>query len=418
MSLNSTPIHTDILIAGGGPTGLALACALAGTGLEILVVDAGKDPVTLADVAARAGDARFDPRVSALTVTSQQLLESLGAWASISATRACPYLDMQVWDGEGTGSIHFSAADIHTDCLGHIVENSLVTAALMEQAATHSGLTLRQEDAVVSLQGDDAAPERPATITAMLASGTAVTARLVVGADGANSVIRQQGGFRAREWDYGHQAIVTTVKTALPHQYTAWQRFMPSGPLAFLPLHLPGREAAEQRYCSIVWSCVTERADGILALADDAFRRQLGEAFEFRLGEIQETDRRVGFPLSQRHATEYVQPHIALVGDAAHTIHPLAGQGVNLGFADVQALAAVIAQAVARGEDYASHQVLSRYQRRRKGANLGMMAAMEGFKRLFGSDDLALTWLRNTGLRLADRAPLVKHRLMRQAMGL
>ena len=418
MTLNTEPQHADIVIAGGGPTGLALACALSGCGLQILLVDAGKAATPFGELAANAAEPDFDPRVSALTVASQAFLQSLQAWDRLRDTRVCPYTEMRVWDGEGTGSIHFAAADIHADCLGHIVENRLVTAALMQLAQQQPGLTLRQEDSVMHINVDGEAANNPPGISLGLASGLQVTSRLLVGADGAHSLVRRAGGFRAREWDYGHQAIVTTVKTARPHQYTAWQRFMASGPLAFLPLHLPGLPAGEQCYSSIVWSCVTEGADGIMALDDTAFRERLGAAFEFRLGEILETDTRVSFPLWQRHATDYIKANMALVGDAAHTIHPLAGQGVNLGFGDVQALAAVISDAVARGEDFASHRVLSRYQRRRKGANLGMMAAMEGFKRLFGADDLALRWLRNTGLKLTDRAGIVKHRLMRQAMGL
>jgi 2-octaprenylphenol hydroxylase len=416
MTQNTKKIHTDILIAGGGPAGLALACSLAGCGLDILLVDAGTDGVSLDELAANAGKTDFDARVSALTVPSQKLLESLGIWENIASTRACPYYDMQVWDGEGTGSIHFTAADIHVDCLGHIVENNLVAAALKQLAKAQSGLTLRHEDKVTRIALDD--DKASSRAVASLASGVDVTANLLVGADGANSFVRQQGGFKTREWDYGQRAIVTTVKTALPHQFTAWQRFMHTGPVAFLPLYLPGLDAGAQCYSSIVWSCVTEGADGILALDDAAFRDRLGAAFEFRLGEILETDTRISFPLRQRHATDYVQTNMALVGDSAHTIHPLAGQGVNLGFADVQALSAVISEAIAKGEDYASHQVLSRYQRRRKAANLGMMAAMEGFKHLFASDDLALTWLRNAGLKLTDQALLVKHRLIRQAMGL
>lgn len=408
-------MNADIIIAGGGPVGLAMACCLAGSGLRLQLVDAGKNPVETDTLASQAGSPGFDPRVSALTVASQALLTRLGAWDTISATRACPYHDMHVWDGEGTASIHFSAADLHMEALGHIVENRLLTSALGAVAQDQENLAILQGETLkdITVTEQDALP-----VSLVLDSGRELRARMLIGADGANSLVRAQAGFAVREWDYGHRAIVTTVKTARPHQYTAWQRFLSSGPLAFLPLHLPGVEAAGQQYCSIVWSCVTERAEGLLALDDAAFRQALGAAFEFRLGEILETDARVAFPLWQRHATDYVQDHFALVGDAAHTIHPLAGQGVNLGLADVGALSEVIAAALGRGEDYTARQVLSRYQRRRKGPNLGMMAAMEGFKRLFGTDDPALTWLRNTGFRLADQAPLLKHRLMRQAMGL
>ena len=428
MTENNPNIDVDIAIAGGGPTGLAMACALAGTGLRILLVDAGKEVITFTELAEQVALPTFDPRVSALTVTSQALLDDLGVWESIRAARVCPYHEMHVWDGEGTGSIHFSAAEIHADSLGYIVENNLVSAALLQQARLSENLTLVQEDKVASVER--ALSEQPAEgaggqnrkesdlISLTLESGTVVSARLLIGADGGNSFVREQAGFSIREWDYGHQAIVTTVKTEKAHDYTAWQRFTRSGPLAFLPLHLPGQAPADQCFSSIVWSCVTQEAEGLLALEDEAFRRQLSEAFEYRLGNVVESDRRYSFPLWQRHATDYVQDQIALIGDAAHTIHPLAGQGVNLGFADVRVLSDVITAAMAKGEDFASHQVLSRYQRRRKGPNLGMMAAMEGFRHLFGSDNLALKWLRNNGLKMTDKLPVVKQQLIRQAMGL
>jgi len=418
MTDQSSQINTDIAIAGGGPTGLAMACALSGCGLRVLLVDAGKDIITCDELVEQAALPAFDARVSALTVTSQQFLQALGVWDLIRTARVCPYQDMHVWDGEGTGSIHFSAADIHAPNLGHIVENQLVSAVLMQQARLSPDLQVIQEDKVNSL--DLAAPvsRHDSAVMLVLDSGTRVRTRLLIGADGANSFVREESGFRLRQWEYGHKAIVTTVKTEKPHDYTARQRFMHTGPLAFLPLHLPGRRPEEQCYSSIVWSCVTERADGILALDEDAFMAQLAKAFEYRLGRIEQADKRYSFPLSQRHATDYVQDHLALVGDAAHTIHPLAGQGVNLGFADVQVLADVIRSAHARGENFACHQVLSRYQRKRKGPNLGMMAAMEGFRHVFASHDLVLTWLRNTGLNLTDNLPLLKQQLMRQAMGL
>lgn len=412
---SKTSLETDIVIVGGGPVGLAAACCLSGSGLQVLLIDAGQQALTIAELEQDISKPDFDSRVSALTVASEKLLDSMGVWASIKGLRSCPYQDMQVWDGEGTGAIHFSAADIHESALGHIVENRLITAALQEHAKTLSSLTILNEQ---SLETIDFPLEAENSIQLALADGTRIKAALLVGADGANSLVRDQGTFKLRQWDYGHEAIVTTVKTEKPHQFTAWQRFMQSGPLAFLPLYLPGIEDSGQCYSSIVWSCVTERADGLKTLDDEGFKDALGAAFEFRLGEIHEIGPRLSFPLWQRHATDYVQEHIVLIGDAAHTIHPLAGQGVNLGFADVQVLSEVISAALDKGEAWSSRQVLSRYQRRRKGQNMGMMAAMEGFKRLFATEDLALKWLRNTGLNLTDSAPLIKQQLMRKAMGL
>ncbi|MDG2176550.1 MAG: UbiH/UbiF/VisC/COQ6 family ubiquinone biosynthesis hydroxylase [Gammaproteobacteria bacterium] len=409
----------DIVIVGGGPVGLATACLLSETGLKVVLVNAEQEVLTTAELKEISGKPDFDTRVSALTVASENLFENIGAWEAVSAVRACPYQNMEVWDGEGTGSIHFAAADLHADTLGHIVENRLMISALFEQASTKPNLELLQGISVKEITVNEQPKNQIfSQIGLELSNGHRICARLLIGADGANSLVREQMGLSLRKWDYGHQAIVTTVMTEYHHQYTAWQRFMHSGPLAFLPLHLAGTDKSKQCYSSIVWSCVTEKAEGIKALSDSEFMPALGEAFEFKLGKVLECGPRFSFPLYQRHAIEYVQDHVALVGDAAHTIHPLAGQGVNLGFSDAKVLSEVITEAIESGEDFASHRVLSRYQRRRKGQNLGMMGAMEGFKRLFGTDELALTWLRNTGLNLADHTPLIKKQLMRKAMGL
>ena len=409
----------DIVIVGGGPVGLLTACLLSETGLKIVLISADQEVLTIPKLKDISRIPDFDARVSALIVASENLLASVGAWKTISSVRTCPYQDMKVWDGEGTGSIHFAAADIHAEALGHIVENRLVTSALNELALTRQNLDLMQGVSVQEIYGVEPSEKQQAIQVGLkLSTDKHIYTRLLIGADGANSVVREQMGFSLRQWDYGHQAIVTTVLTESHHQYTAWQRFMSSGPMAFLPLHLPGVERSKQCYSSIVWSCVTEKADGIKALSDTEFIAALGESFEYKLGDVLEAGPRFSFPLYQRHATEYVQEHVALVGDAAHTIHPLAGQGVNLGFSDAGVLAEVIKQSIESGEDFASHRVLSRYQRRRKAENLGMMGAMEGFKRLFGSEEPALTWLRNTGMNLADKTPLIKQQLMRQAMGM
>ena len=413
------PISADIVIAGGGLVGLAAACSLSEIGLRILLVDAGKETFTPKASGGDENTPKFDARVSALTVASQSLLETLGAWGLVKSVRACPYQDMVVWDGEGTGSIHFSAADIHAQSLGHIVENGLLIAALTETANSKPLLTRKYLDKVESVELDHGlADSNTYPVSVTLASGLTIETKLLIGADGGNSFVREQSGFTLRQWEYGHKAIVTTVKTEKSHEYTAWQRFMKSGPLAFLPLQEAGIKSADQHYCSIVWSCVTERAKDLLSLDEEAFKQCLGKAFEFRLGRIEEIDTRECFPLWQRHTTDYVQDNIALIGDAAHTIHPLAGQGVNLGFADVNVLTEVITEALNKEENFASHQVLSRYQRKRKGKNLAMMAAMEGFKRLFESEDLLLLWLRNNGLNMTDKASIIKQQLMRQAMGI
>jgi 2-octaprenylphenol hydroxylase len=217
-----------------------------------------------------------------------------------------------------------------------------------------------------------------------------------------------------REWDYLHHAIVTSVRSAKPHQLTAWQRFTDNGPLAFLPLERDG----QQDWCSIVWSTTPSEAERLMALDDDGFCKELERAFEGRLGKVLSADPRLCVPLRQRHAKRYVAEGLALIGDAAHTIHPLAGQGVNLGFLDAAVLAEVLLQAATRGERLADVKVLSRYERRRMPHNLALMAAMEGFERLFQADPLPIRWLRNAGLKMVDQMPEAKALFVREALGL
>ncbi|MCY1272331.1 2-octaprenylphenol hydroxylase [compost metagenome] len=395
-------MHADLVIVGAGMVGSALALALEGSGLEILLVDGSPLGVRPFDSAAA-----FEPRVSALSEASRRILQRLHAWDGILARRSEPYREMQVWDGSGTGQIHFSAASVHAEVLGHIVENRVVQDALLERLHQSTiGLVPGARLEQLRHSGDD--------WLLTLADGREIRTPLLVAADGANSAVRRLAGCATREWDYMHHAIVTSVRCARPHLATAWQRFTDDGPLAFLPLSLEG----DSRWCSIVWSTTPEQAEKLMALDDAAFRNALGHAFEFRLGEIEQVDPRLCIPLRQRHARRYVEPGLALIGDAAHTIHPLAGQGVNLGFLDAATLAEVLLHAYERGEPIADERVLSRYERRRMPHNLAMMAAMEGFERLFQADPLPLRWLRNAGLRLMDQHHEAKGVFVRQALGL
>jgi len=401
----------DVIIAGGGMVGLSMALALADSGLRLALVDQNQQAgLTALSASIAATEPEFDSRVSALTPATVSLLDDLGVWPVIKALRASPYQHMQVWDGDGTGSITFNADEIHLPCLGYIVENRVIAAALADAVNASQSITCFYGHPLTGLQADG----NGQCIT--LADGTVLNTRLLIAADGGRSRIREWAGFATRAWSYEQQALVTSVKTALPHQNTAWQRFMPTGPLAFLPLQGPGELA--QHYCSIVWSCDPSLASGLMALPAEGFAKRCAQAFESRLGPLELMAPVQAFPLQQLHAVDYVKAGVALMGDAAHTIHPLAGQGVNLGFADVASLAGVIHQAKTQGKDYASYQVLSRYQRERKPANLAMMAGMEGFKRLFGSEDLLVRFFRNNGLQIANALSPIKQLLMRQAMGL
>ncbi len=395
-------MQADLIIVGAGMVGSALALALKDSGLNILLLDGGSMAVR-----PFSGEAPFEPRVSALSMASQRLLERLQVWPGVQARRASPYAQMQVWDGSGTGSIHFSAASVHAESLGHIVENRVVQDALLEALFdSEVGLLPNARLEQLRRDGDD--------WLLQLVDGRQLRTPLLVAADGANSSVRQMAGCATREWDYLHHAIVTSVRCADAHQATAWQRFTDDGPLAFLPL----RRGEDEHWCSIVWSTVPEEARRLMALDDQAFRQALGKAFEWRLGEVLEVDPRLCIPLRQRHAKRYIQPGLALIGDAAHTIHPLAGQGVNLGFLDAATLAEVLLHALRRGEALASEKTLSRFERRRMPHNLAMMAAMEGFQRLFQADPLSVRWLRNSGLNLVDGLAEAKALFVRQALGL
>lgn len=395
-------MHADLIIVGAGMVGSTLALALQERGLDILLVDGGPLSVKPFDKTAP-----FEPRVSALSIASQRILQRLGVWSGIGARRSSPYVEMRVWDGSGTGQIHFSAASVHAETLGHIVENRVVQDALLE----------RLHDSGVGLLGNARLERLRRSGDGWLLSlddGRQLRTPLLIAADGANSAVRRLAGCATREWDYLHHAIVTSVRCAEAHRATAWQRFTDDGPLAFLPLG----PLADEHWCSIVWSTVPAEAQRLMALDDEDFCGELGKAFEYRLGRVLHADRRLCIPLRQRHARRYVEAGLALIGDAAHSIHPLAGQGVNLGLLDAAVLAEVLLHALARGERLADPRVLSRYERRRMPHNLAMMAAMEGLERLFQADPLPLRWLRNAGLNRVDELPEAKALFVRQALGL
>jgi 2-polyprenylphenol 6-hydroxylase len=423
----------DLLIAGHGMVGAALACALKELPLRIGIVDSQPLRQLPTGEETSAGQApAFDSRVSAISPASRDILMQLGAWPMIAAQRHCPYSDMRVWEADGTAAIHFSAAEIHADELGYIVENRILVAALHEclrqqgnvrvlPSACVNGIALPSFDSgsVSGSDPDASARPTPAALTVTLSDGSAVQTRLLIGADGASSRVRELAGFNTREWDYGHEAIVATVRTSAPHAGTAAQRFMDSGILALLPLSTaPAGSLDSERYCSIVWSVLPGEAARLQALDDAAFCAALTRASEACFGSIDWCGPRQSFPLRQRHATDYVKAHIALIGDAAHSIHPLAGQGVNLGMLDAWALATQIRRALGEQRDFWDTRILRRYQRKRIGHNLAMMGLMEGFRRLYADQPLLLRWLRNTGMRGIDGMPVIKHQLMRQAMGI
>jgi 2-octaprenylphenol hydroxylase len=396
----------DIVIVGAGAVGSAAACLLAQIShqgqspLKIALIESQPAPIFSAE--------KFDPRVAALTEKTRSIFQQLGIWDVVKSKRAAAYQAMNVWDAEGTGRITFDCRQVQQPNLGHIVENSALVSSLIEHIEQQPNIELFCPSTITDYSVDDDA------LSISLDSGHTLTTQLLIAADGANSAVREHFQFATKQWDYQQKAIVTTIYTEQSNQQTAWQRFMPTGPLALLPLD----DIDGAHCCSIVWSQDTEEAERLMALDDEEFCQALSQASEHCLGKILKTEKRHLIPLRQSHAVDYVMPRVALLGDAAHSIHPLAGQGANLGFSDAQVLAEEIASAYGRQLDLGDLSVLKRYQRRRKPENLAAMAAMEGFKRLFGAQNSTLRLIRNYGLSAINGLGAIKNKLIKQAMGL
>jgi 2-octaprenylphenol hydroxylase len=387
----------DVVIIGAGIVGATVACALGESGVRVALVEARPFAVD-------AVDGVRDARVFAITRASQRIFEALGVWKRIIARDAYPFREMEVWDAGGTGVIHFDCADIGEPCLGHMIEPSIIHAALLERLRSQTAVTL-----FCPAQFRDITLDKT-EVSVSLDEGTTLNAALIVAADGARSPLRERLGIPTRVHDYRQSSLVARVATEFPHQATARQRFLPGGPLAFLPM--------EESWCSIVWTLPTSEAADMVALERDAFHAALGQAFDFRLGRIVDSERREVWPLTRLHAEHYVRERAALIGDAAHAIHPLAGQGVNLGLLDAAALAEVVLAARSRGGDPGAMPVLRRYERWRRGDNQLMMSAMDGFNVLFGNEMGPVRWLRNFGLAMVNAAGPAKDLLMRHAAGL
>ena len=388
----------DVAIVGGGMVGLAVACGLQGSGLRVAVIEqAGPAPV--------AADAAPELRVSAINAASEKLLAKLGVWEAILALRASRYHGMEVWDRDSFGRIAFDDASLGYSHLGHIIENGVIHRALWQKAQQLQEVTLMAPAEVQQV----AWGENEVFLT--LKDGNMLTAKLVVGADGARSWLREKADIPLTSWDYRHHALVATIRTAEPHGAVARQAFHGDGILAFLPLSDP-------HLCSIVWSLSQEEAQRMQQADEASFNQALNLAFDNRLGLCQVESERLVFPLTGRYARQFAAHRLALVGDAAHTIHPLAGQGVNLGFMDAAALIDEVRRLHGQGKDFGQHFYLRRYERSRKHSAALMLAGMQGFRELFAGENPAKKLLRDLGLALADTLPGVKPQLIRQAMGL
>jgi 2-octaprenylphenol hydroxylase len=389
--------HYDIMIVGSGIVGSVAALAFAkNSSLKIALLES--QPISFAWSAEK-----YDHRVSAISLASKRILQNLGVWSHIQKKRLTPYTHMQVWDESGSGKIHFDCQTVQESALGYIVEDSVMRTTLLEMLS-HTRVDLISPIKLISLKKKSDCIELEAQ------SGKLFSAKLVIAADGANSWVREQANIALKNNDYDQTAIVATVQTTLSHQHTAWQRFLTTGPLALLPL-------PEMNTCSIVWSATHAYAEELLTLNDEQFSEKLTRASEKKLGEITQVSKRYHFPLRMRHAKNYVEEHLALIGDAAHTIHPLAGQGVNLGLLDAASLVEVVIDAVHKNRDFFSQQTLRRYERWRKSDNLTMLFSVDVLKQLFIQENSFIKNLRNTSLSLTDRFGLLKNILTNYALG-
>lgn len=393
----------DVVIVGAGVTGLTVAALLAqarhGDRLRLTLVDAAPRPI-------HKPDDDIALRVSAIACGSAELLNLIGAWPYVSETRVSAYECMRVWDESGTAdgnaTLRFDAAEFAVPQLGFIVENILLQHAIL-RVLDNMDVELVFESPIAALQ------QKGQRYRVQLSSGRVVDADLVIGADGVRSFVRQSVGIETRDFPYGQTAFVTHLQPEESHRNTAWQRFMQDGPLGMLPLH-DGR-------ISVVWSTHDALAERAAAAGDEDLGEILSEASDHVLGKLRVAGPRGSFPLCARHATQYVVPGIALIGDAAHAVHPLAGQGANLGLQDAATLASVIDQALGNAEHPGDRPVLRRYERARKGENATMLHFMTGLNRLFATDSALVRELRVAGMRLFNYSGPIRDHAVKVALG-
>lgn len=387
--------QSEIIVIGAGMVGAAAALSLARSGFQVTLIEAGEIPQWSAE--------RYSLRVSAISASSEQLLDDIGVWQEIVKCRVSPYEHMHVWDAGGSGQLDFDAADSGLPGLGYIVENDLINATLIEHIEKQSNISM------ITGSRLDAIAWRKNIVQIRLDNGEEIRGELLIAADGGRSKVRELCGINSNVYDYQQTGIVARVQTSLPHQHTAWQRFLATGPLAFLPL--------ADGSCSIVWSVDQGLAAELLDIDEAAFCRRLEQAFEHRLGNVELLSQRAGFPLMMANAESYSTERVVLLGDAAHRVHPLAGQGVNLGFQDVSELCPLLLEAVAQGRALADPMYLRKYARRRRAEASLMLAGMDGIKRLFASQQGLVCQSRNIAIDLINQLPVVKEFFVNRALG-
>ncbi|CAQ80221.1 FAD-dependent 2-octaprenylphenol hydroxylase [Aliivibrio salmonicida] len=387
----------DIAIIGGGMVGLTVAAALEKSGLRIAIIESHLPDAELT--------ALPDVRVSAISRASENILTNVGAWEGIISRRAAAYTSMKVWEQDSFAHIDFDATQIAQQDLGHIIENRVIQLSLLDKITKQDNVTLFAPERCASIMFG----ESEAWIN--LESGKGITAKLVVGADGANSWLRNQLDIPLTHWDYGHSALVANVRTVDDHHKAARQIFRSEGPLAFLPL-------SEPNLSSIVWSLDPLHAENLVSMPSDEFNKQLTAAFDNQLGLCKVEGERQAFPLKMRYAKDFVRERAVLVGDAAHTIHPLAGQGVNLGLADAAALAETIMTLQQENKDIGLKTNLRSFERWRKTEAAQMIASMQGFKELFSGSNPLKKLVRGIGMSLTNELTPVKDECLKRALGL
>ncbi|WP_075180681.1 3-demethoxyubiquinol 3-hydroxylase [Pantoea sp. 1.19] len=389
-----TDPHFDIVVVGGGMVGGALACGLAQQGFQVAVLEREAPPPFDAD-------APPDVRISAIGSRSVALLKQLAVWPRVEAMRLAPYRKLETWEWR-SAAVNFDASLLGLPELGYMVENGVLQQALWQQLQ-QDGVTLRCPAKLTGLsEGNDG-------WHLQLADGECLRARLVIGADGANSLVRQLAGIGVHGWNYTQSCMLITVQGDQPAGDCTWQQFTPEGPRALLPLF--------GHWASLVWYDRPARIRQLQAMSMPQLQQEIANHFPARVGRV--TPVAAGsFPLTRRHASRYVLPGLALVGDAAHTINPLAGQGVNLGYRDVDALLEILTEARSRAENWASEAVLRRYQQRRRLDNTLMQSGMDVFYFAFSNRIAPLKVLRNLGLIAAERGGVLKRQALRYALGL
>jgi len=394
----------DIVIVGGGMVGSMLCAAITTQqthNSEPLNVCVLEDRLPNAFIPGSNPD--YDLRVSALSMASQHMLTRVGAWEGIASRRCCEYKRLSVWDGEKAGRTDFDAANVNAEHLGHIVENRVLQLALQDVLTKLPNVTVLSPARLLRYR------QARSGVKIELEDNRRIDAQLLVGADGANSIVRQQAGIIMDKTAYPQHALVANIRTVLPQQDITWQRFVSTGPQAFLPL-------CGQRG-SIVWYHTEEEVAKLCASDDDAFVALLQKCFPDELGTVQGVLARGSFPISKAHAKNYVANRVALVGDAAHTVHPLAGQGVNIGLLDAAALAQVLTDAREKGRDFGDASVLRRYQRWRYGENQLMITALDTIYEVFKPRAPLVQRLRSSSLNLVNQVSPLKQLVMRHAMG-